>query len=92
MTYFWSLSDSKSAQIFRTLLSILADLNKFVVSMVLTGLLISKSSSPWINPTIIIYTLKFSTSTLTDGLSLEFKWQQVSSSLQDYSQYSGRSQ
>ena len=28
---------------------------------------------------------------LTDGFSLEFEWQQVSSSLQDSSQYSGRS-
>ena len=32
------------------------------------------------------------TSVLADGLSLEFEWQQVSLSLQDYSQYSGRSQ
>ena len=29
---------------------------------------------------------------LADDFSLEFKWQQVSSSLQDSSQYSGRSQ
>ena len=29
---------------------------------------------------------------LADGFSLEFEWQQVSSSLQDSSQYSGRSQ
>ena len=41
---------------------------------------------------IIIYSLEFLTSTLADGLSLEFEWQQVSSSLQDSSQYSGRSQ
>ena len=41
---------------------------------------------------IIIYSLAFFTSVLADGLSLEFKWQQVSSSLQDFSQYSGRSQ
>ena len=32
------------------------------------------------------------TSALADGLSLVFEWQQVSSSLQDSSQYSGRSQ
>ena len=36
--------------------------------------------------------LEFFTSALADGLSLEFEWQQVSSSLQDSSQYSGRSQ
>ena len=41
---------------------------------------------------IIIYSLEFFTSALADGLSLEFECQQVSSSLQDSSQYSGRSQ
>ena len=42
---------------------------------------------------IIIITLwEFFTSALTDGLSLEFVWQQVSSSLQDSFQYSDRSQ
>ena len=41
---------------------------------------------------IIVYSLEFFTSALADGLSLEFEWQQVSSSLQDSSQYSGRSQ
>ena len=41
---------------------------------------------------IIIYSLEFSTLALADGFSLEFEWQQVSSSLQDSSQYSGRSQ
>ena len=40
---------------------------------------------------IIIYSLVFFTSALTDGLSLEFKWQQVSS-LQDPSLYSRGSQ
>ena len=40
----------------------------------------------------IIYSLEFFTSALADGFSLEFEWQQVSSSLQDSSQYSGRSQ
>ena len=41
---------------------------------------------------IIIFTpLEFFTSVLTDGLLLEFKWQQVSSGLQDSSQDSGRS-
>ena len=41
---------------------------------------------------IIQFLLKFFTSALADGLSLSCKWQQVSSSLQDSSQYSGRSQ
>ena len=40
---------------------------------------------------IIIYSLEIFKSALADGLSLEFEWQQVSSSLQDSSQYSGRS-
>ena len=35
---------------------------------------------------------EFFTSALADGLSLESEWQQVFSSLQDSSQYSGRSQ
>ena len=41
---------------------------------------------------IIVYSLEFFTSVLADGLSLEFERQQVSSSLQDSSQYSSRSQ
>ena len=42
---------------------------------------------------IIIITLgEFFTSVLADGLSQEFKWQQVSSSLQGSFQYSDRSQ
>ena len=40
---------------------------------------------------IIIYSLDFFTSALADGLSLEFEWQQVSSRLQDSSQYPSRS-
>ena len=42
--------------------------------------------------TLLLFTpLEFFTSVLADGFSLEFEWQQVSSSLQDSSQYSGRS-
>ena len=41
---------------------------------------------------IIIFTLEFFTSANADGLSLKFEWQQVSSSLQDSSQYSSHSQ
>ena len=36
--------------------------------------------------------LEFFTSALADGFSLEFEWNQVSSSLQNSSQYSGRPQ
>ena len=42
---------------------------------------------------LLLFTpLEFFTSVLADGFSLEFEWQQVSSSLQDSSQYSGRTQ
>ena len=41
---------------------------------------------------IIIYSSRVFNSALADGRSLEFEWQQVSSSLQESSQYSGRSQ
>ena len=48
----WSVSDNKSPLISRTLLSILADLNYAVVWMVSTRPLISKSSIPFINPSV----------------------------------------
>ena len=54
MVFHWSLSDSKFPQIFRTLLSILADVNNIVVWMVSTRPLISKSSSPFNNPSLIV--------------------------------------
>ena len=41
---------------------------------------------------IITCSLEFFTSVLADDLSLEFEWQQVSTSFQDSSQYSDRSQ
>ena len=41
---------------------------------------------------LLLFLFGFFTPVLTDGFSLEFEWQQVSSSLQDSSQYSGRSQ
>ena len=47
MVSHWSLSDNKSPQVYRTLLSIMADLNNAVVWMVSTRPLISKSSSPY---------------------------------------------
>ena len=54
MVFHWSLGDSKSPQISRTLLSILADLNNAIVWMVFTCPLISKSSSLWINPFVTV--------------------------------------
>ena len=44
--FHWSLSDSKSPQVSKTLLSILADLNNIIIWMVSSHLLISKSSNP----------------------------------------------
>ena len=54
MVSHWSLSDSKSPQISRNLLSILADLNNAVVWMVSTRHFISKSSSPCTNPLVTV--------------------------------------
>ena len=54
MVFHWSLSDSKSPQVSRTLLSILAVLNNVVVWMVSTYPPTSKSSSPFIIIIIII--------------------------------------
>ena len=148
MVFHWSLSDSKSPQVSRTLLSILAVLNNAVVWMVSTRPPTSKSSSPFSNSLltvpnapitigiivtgmfhsffsslarsrylsffshsfssilwsagtanstilkviiiiiIILLSWEFLAPALADGLSLEFERQQVSSSLQDSSQYS----
>ena len=52
MVSHWSLSDNKSPQVSRTLLSILADLNNAVVWMVSTRPVISKSSSLCTNPLV----------------------------------------
>ena len=49
-----TLSDSKSTQVSRTLLSILANLNYAVVWMVSGCPLISNDSSPFINPLGIV--------------------------------------
>ena len=54
MVFHWSLSDYKSPQVTRTLLSILAVLNNAVVSMVPTRPPISKSSSPFNNPLVTV--------------------------------------
>ena len=54
MVFHWSLSDSKSPQVSRTLLSILAVLNNAVIWMVSTRPPISKSSSPFSNPLVTV--------------------------------------
>ena len=54
MVFHWSLSDSKSPQVYRTLLSILAVLNNVVVWMVSTRPPTSKPSSPFNNPLVTV--------------------------------------
>ena len=54
MVFHRSLSDSKSPQVSRTLLSILAVLNNAVVWMVSTRPPTSKSSSPFSNPFVTV--------------------------------------
>ena len=54
MVFHWSMSDSKSPQVSRTLLSILAVLNNAVVWMVSPGPPNSKSSSPFSNPLVTV--------------------------------------
>ena len=54
MVFHWSLSDSKSPQISRTLLSILAVLKNAVVWMVSIRPPTSKSSSPFSNPLVTV--------------------------------------
>ena len=54
MVFHWSLSDSKSPQVSRNLLSILSVLNNAVVWMVSTRPPTSKSSSPFSNPLVTV--------------------------------------
>ena len=54
MVFHWSLSDSESPQISKTLLSILADLNNAVAWKVFTHPVISKSSIPCTNPLVTV--------------------------------------
>ena len=70
-------NESKSPQISKTLLSILAEINIAVVWMV----------STCIN---ILLFWEFFTSSSADGFQFEFVWQQASSNQLDTSLYSGR--
>ena len=54
MIFVWSLRDSNSPQVTRTLLSILAVLNNVVDWMVSTRPPTSKSSSPFSNPLVTV--------------------------------------
>ena len=54
MVFHWSLSDSKSPQVSRTRLSILAVLSNVVVWIVSTRPLTSKSSRPFNNPLVTV--------------------------------------
>ena len=60
MFFHWSLTDSKSSQVFRTLLSILADLSNAIVWMGSTSL-ISKFSSPLTNPLGVVPSVPITT-------------------------------
>ena len=54
MVFLWKLSDSKSPQVFRTLLSIQAVFNNAVVWIVSTRLPTSKSPIPFNNPLVTV--------------------------------------
>ena len=54
MVFHWRLSDNKSPQVSKTLLSILAVFNNAVVWMVSTRPPTSKSSSPFNNPIVTV--------------------------------------
>ena len=54
MVFQRSLSDSKSPQVYRTLLSILVDLNNAVTLTISTRAIISKSSSSCTNPLVTV--------------------------------------
>ena len=76
MVFHCSLSDGKSLQVFRTLLSILADLNDAIVWMVSTSALISKSSIPLINLLVTV-----PSAPIIIGITVTFIFQSLFSSL-----------
>ena len=76
MVFHWSLSDSKSPQVSKALLSILADLSNVVVWIVSTRPLISKSSSPFTNPLLIVLEAP-----ITIGITVSFMFYSFFNSL-----------
>ena len=76
MFFHWSLSDSKSPQVSRTLLSIQVVLNNVVVWMVSTRPLISKSSSPFDNTIMTI-----PKAPITNGIIVTFMFHSFFNSL-----------
>ena len=76
MVFHWSLSDSKSPQVARTLLGILAVLNSVVFWMVSTRLPTSKSSSPFNNPLVTV-----PKASITIGIIVTFMFYSFSNSL-----------
>ena len=75
MVFHWSLSDSKSPQVSRILLSISADLNRTVIWMVSTCIFISSSSRPFTNPLVTILSTP-----ITIGITVTFMFHSFFSS------------
>ena len=75
MLFHWSLSNSKSLQVSRTLLSIPAYLKNAVVWMVSSRLLISKSPSPCTNPLVTV-----PSAPITTGITVSFTFHSFFSS------------
>ena len=69
MVFHWRLSDSKSPQVSKTLLSILAVLNNAVVWMVSTRSPTSKFSRPFNNPLVTV-----PKAPITIGIIVTFKF------------------
>ena len=76
MDFHWSLSDSKSPQVSRTLLSILTDLNNVVILMVYIYPLISKSFNPISKPLVIV-----PSTPITTGITFIFMFHSYFSTL-----------
>ena len=83
MVSHWSLSDTKSPQVSSTIISILADLDNAIVWLVSTRPLISKFSSPFINPLVTV-----PRATFTNGITVTFMFHCFSVSLQVPGTYS----
>ena len=76
MVFHWRLSDSKSPQVSRTLLSILAVFNNAVVWMASTRLSTSTSSRPFNNPLVTV-----PKATITIGIIVTFMFHSFFNSL-----------